>query len=262
MAEELRDIEPLRPLLEKRPLALVSDIDGTLAPIVPHPEDASVTLRARTAIQGLIRLGVKVAFVTGRPLDTARRMAGIQKAYYAANHGLDVWVEGQVETSAKVLPYVSWARQVLAEIGEIASPGVVIEDKGAILAFHYRLAPDDTAALGAILAAVNRSAAAKHFSIQEGRKVLELRPPLEVNKGTAACDLVTRMGAAAVVGMGDDLTDIQMFEGIRGLRVPGVLIGVWNLELPEVVEAADYFVRGVEGVEWMLEEMAKAMSGE
>jgi trehalose 6-phosphate phosphatase len=222
MAEELRDIAPLRPLLEKRPLALVSDIDGTLAPIVSHPDNASVTPRSRAAIQRLIERGVKVAFVTGRPLDTARRMTGIEDAIYAANHGLDVWVDGHVETPEQVFPYVAWARSVLAEIGDVKSPGVIIEDKGAILAFHYRLAPDDGAALGAILAAINRSETAKHFSIQEGRKVLELRPPLEINKGTAARAQVQRMGAAAVIGMGDDLTDIQMFDGIRGLKA-------WNV---------------------------------
>jgi trehalose 6-phosphate phosphatase len=257
MAEELRDIEPLRPLLEHRPLALLSDIDGTLAPIVPHPDDAHVTTRARAAILALIEGGVRVAFVTGRPLDTARRMVDIPEAYYAANHGLDVWADGREETPEEVRPYVGWAREVLREIEPIDVSGVVVEDKGAILAFHYRRADVEVDALAAIRSAIASSETARHFQVQEGRKVYELRPPMEINKGTAARSLAERMGAKAVLAMGDDVTDLQMFEAVRAMQAPSVVIGVWNEESPEVVESADYFVRGVPGVEWLLEKLVR-----
>lgn len=261
MAEELRDIAPLRSLLEHRPLALLSDIDGTLAPIVSRPEDASITPRARKAILQLIDAGVRVAFVTGRSPAMARRMAGIEEAFYATNHGLEVWVpEGGIETPEEVRPYVGWARDVLGEIGgAVDAQGVVIEDKGAILAFHYRLAEDDAAALAAIKAAIARSESARHFSVQEGRKVFELRPPLLVNKGTAARMLAARLGAGSVLTMGDDTTDFEMFDGVRSLGVPNAIVGVWNAEEPEVVERADYFVRGVVGVEWLLGELVRAL---
>lgn len=258
MGEELRDVEPLRPLLEHRPLALLSDIDGTLAPIVPHPEDAAVTARAREALRALIGRGVKVALVTGRPLDVARRMVGIEEAYYAANHGLDMWIEGREETPEAVRPYVAWARELLREVGTVDWPGVVVEDKGAIVAYHYRRSEDEAGALAAIKAAVGRSEAARHFRVQEGRKVYELRPPLEINKGTAARLLVGRMGARAVLAMGDDITDVHMFEVVRALPVPSVVVGVWNEESPEVAAGTEYFVRGVEGVEWLLGEMVKS----
>ena len=71
MAEELRDIEPLRPLLERKPFAILSDIDGTLAPIVPNPEDARISVRAREALLALIEEGVRVGFITGRALEKA-----------------------------------------------------------------------------------------------------------------------------------------------------------------------------------------------
>ncbi len=263
MAEELRDIAPLRPLLEHRPLALLSDIDGTIAPIVPLPDDSAVTPRAREAILRLIDGGVRVAFVTGRPLETARRMVGIEEAYYATNHGLDVWAPGVGrETPVEVRPYVHWARDVLREIGGIDAEGVVIEDKGAILAFHYRMAPDAEVALTAIKSAILRSEASEHFAVQEGRKVYELRPPLLINKGTAAQMLVTRMGAASVLTMGDDITDFEMFEGVRTLGLPHAVVGVWNAEEPEVAERADYFVHGVVGVEWMLGELVRIVNSE
>jgi len=262
MAEELRDITPLRPLLEHRPFALLSDIDGTLAPIVPHPEDGAVTPRAREALLLLIDAGVRVAFISGRPLDAARQMTGIEEAHYATNHGLDVWVpESGRETPVEVQPYIEWAREVLTEIGVIDDEGVVIEDKGAILAFHYRLARNPDFALAAIKSAVAKSETAKKFRVQEGRKVFELRPPLMINKGTAAQMLVTRMGAASVLTMGDDVTDFEMFEGVRTIGLPSAVVGVWNAEEPEVVNRADYFVRGVAGVEWLLGELVVVTRG-
>ena len=259
MTEELREIAPLLPLLEHRPLVLLSDIDGTLAAIVPHPEDARVTPRARECLHSLIEAGVRVAFVTGRPLEVARRMVGIEGPWFAANHGLDLFVEGRRETPEEVRPYVSWARDVLREIGTIDFPGVLIEDKGAILAFHYRRSDDEGGALAAIKLAVARSEAARRFRVQEGRKVYELRPPLAIDKGTAARSLAERMGAAAVLAMGDDVTDLRMFEEVRGMALPGAVIGVWNEEAPEVVESADWFVRGVTGVEWLLGELVGAI---
>jgi trehalose 6-phosphate phosphatase len=89
--------------------------------------------------------------------------------------------------------------------------------------------------------------------------VYELRPPLQIDKGTAARSLAERMGAKAILALGDDVTDLQMFEAVRAMTVPSVVIGVWNEESPEVAESADYFVRGVPGVEWLLEELVRVM---
>jgi trehalose 6-phosphate phosphatase len=139
---------------------------------------------------------------------------------------------------------------------------VVVEDKGEILAFHYRRADVEADALAAIRSAIASSETAKHFAVQEGRKVYELRPPLQINKGTAARELAERMGAKAVLAMGDDVTDLLMFEAVRAMPVPSVVVGVWNEEWPEVVESGDYFVRGVPGVEWLLDEMVRIVKSE
>jgi trehalose 6-phosphate phosphatase len=263
LAEELRSIEPLRPLLALTPLAILSDIDGTVAPIVPYPEDARITNRARAALRELINRGVSVAFVTGRALEMARAMVDVPEADFAANHGLNIHVDGETHTPENVRPYVRRAQDVLLEIGEIDVPGVIVEDKGPVIAFHYRLAASEAQALAAIRAALKASSAAESFRIQEGRKVLELRPPLEVDKGTAVADLVDRMGASAVLVLGDDATDMDMFRGQRELSALGTRgagIAVWSPEIsPAVLQATDYFVRGVNGVEWLMEEILKAL---
>jgi trehalose 6-phosphate phosphatase len=263
MAEELRDIEPLRPLLSGKPFAIFTDIDGTLAPIVPNPEDARISPRARDALCELIGQGVRVAFITGRALEKARSMVDIPEAYFAANHGLQIAISGDTSTPEELRFYVEWARQVIYDASDWNLPGVTIEDKGPIVAFHYRRANSEEEARTAIRAAVAASEAAAHFRVQEGRKVIELRPPLAIDKGTAVETLVRQIGAKAVLAIGDDATDLDMFRGVRDLRkagIPGASVAVLSDEAePLVLESTDYFVRSVEGVEWLLEELAKAL---
>lgn len=265
MATELHNIEPLRPLLEHRPLGVLSDIDGTVAPIVANPEDARISERARELLGLLMEEGVKVAFVTGRALEKAREIVGFPDVYFAANHGLNIFSNGTIETPESVRPYVGWAGDVLKDLAAIDVPGVIVEDKGPVIAFHYRKAESESQAVAAIRAAIKASHAAQAFRVQEGRKVLELRPPLSIDKGTAVDTLAKRMEVASVICMGDDATDMDMFSGVERLKVRGIpaaSIAVWSPEIPDVVlEHTDYMVRGVEGTEWLLGEVLKAIRG-
>ena len=263
MAAELRDIEPLRSLLACEPLGIVSDIDGTLAPIVPNPDDAAISARCRALLHALMAKGVRVALISGRSLEKARAMAGLPGALLAANHGLEVWVDGQAETPEAVREYWQRARNVVREVAGMHIPGVTAEDKGPVLAFHYRQAGTRADAREAILQALRASPSARDFRVHEGRKVIELRPPLAIDKGTALADLVARMGARAVLCLGDDATDVDMFRRVAGLRrdgTPGVNVAVYSAEAsPLVLEGADYWVRGVPGVEWLLGELVTAL---
>ncbi len=261
MAVELRDIGPLRPLLAAKALAVLSDIDGTLAPIVANPEDARITGRAHAALARLIERGVGVGLITGRDLDKALEMTRLPGARIAANHGLTVYADGEINTPDEVIPFIAGARDVLAEIGAIDAPGVFTEDKGPIIAFHYRNAADEESAVRAIHAAIEKSASASLFRVQKGRKVIELRPPLAIDKGTAARDLIRATGAAAVICMGDDATDIDMFQAVRASGIRSAIIAMANDEESGVMEEADYFVPGVEGVGWLLEEILRALPG-
>jgi trehalose 6-phosphate phosphatase len=263
MAEELRDIEPLGSLLGCQPLGIVSDIDGTLAPIVDDPDAAAISPHCRALLQALMAAGVRVALVSGRSLEKARAMAGLPGAVLAANHGLDIWVDGQVETPGDVREYVQRAKTVLQELGRLNVPGMTVEDKGPVLAFHYRRSKAEADARQAILEALRASPSALAFRIQEGRKVIELRPPLAIDKGTALALLVSRMGARGVLCLGDDTTDVDMFRGVAQLRrggMPAVNVAVHSPEIsPLVLETADYWVRGVAGVEWLLAEIITAL---
>src|SRR5213593_2977135 len=113
MAILLRDIEPLRPLLENAPLGLISDIDGTIAPIVADPEGARATDICVQALRRLIQRGVRVVLVTGRTLEMARSMVPVEGASFAANHGLDLWLDGDVETPPGIDDFVALAGRVI-----------------------------------------------------------------------------------------------------------------------------------------------------
>src|SRR3972149_5848506 len=154
MPRELRDIEPLRRLLGYTPLGLISDIDGTLSPIVPDPDSARVTDLCLQRLGELVQRGVRVALVTGRTLEKARAMAPLDGVAFAANHGLDLWVDGRRETPPDVREYVPLAGRVLHEMGNPEVQGLTVEQKGPGLAFHYRNSADRSAARRAILAAI------------------------------------------------------------------------------------------------------------
>ena len=262
-AVALTDIEPLRPLLVRRPLGLFSDIDGTLSPIVARPEDAKVTPRCRELLASLVRSGVQVALITGRPLGVARSMVGIEAATYAANHGLEFWIDGSMEAVEGVAEYTGLVDQVLDEAGDLQAAGVQVELKGPGVAFHYRRVGDIEAARSAILRAIESWTAVERFTVLEGRKVFELRPRIEANKGTAARLLAQRLGVKGILCVGDDRTDVDMFQAVSALREEGGegrSIAVLSPEVaPDLLDAADYTVDGVGGVEWLLAEVLKVL---
>ena len=263
MAQILRNIDPILPVLERRPLGIFSDIDGTLAPIVARPEKARVSPRNRELLEELVGVGVRVTLITGRTLEAAQGMTSVEGLAFAAIHGLETSVGGETEPAAGVELYVEAARSVLRDVAGLKVDGLIVEDKGPIVAFHYRNALNEWAARAGILDAIGHSAAAERFVIQEGRKVVELRPPLEVNKGTAVTDLAARLGVASLICMGDDVTDLDMFAAGTRLRdggMPAALVAVRSPEVArEVMDAADYTVDGVGGVEWLLGELLSAL---
>jgi len=221
------------------PLLLASDLDGTLAPIVPRPEDARVpppTLAALERLAGVAR----VAVVTGRDLATARALVPVPNAEFVASHGH----EASFKAPALGAPAVDDdSLQALARaIGErFAGTALRVERKARSVAFHYRADPSLAAPLREALADVPEG-----FRLQPGRLVVEVLPA-GAGKGAAVDALVERFRPGSVLVLGDDLTDVAMFEAARTVRgggLPALTIAVeGGAETPpEVVAAADAVV--------------------
>src|SRR6185312_15335912 len=128
------------------PLLLLLDIDGTLSPIAPRPEQAMVPIETRRILQELTALdSVHVVFVTGRGANDGRRIAGVDAAWVIGNHGMEVARPGEApHARPDVAPFeatIATAAERIAGLIEGRNwPGVFVENKRLTLSVHYRLA--------------------------------------------------------------------------------------------------------------------------
>jgi trehalose 6-phosphate phosphatase len=261
------ELEQLLEPLRGRPqaTAVVCDIDGTLAPIVARPEDAAVPARGREVLRRLAKRFALVACLSGRRAAVAREIVGIQELVYIGNHGLEVLEPGAAaahpDPRLERAPERVRAFAEAALTDELRALGVRLEDKDAIWALHYRGAPDEDAAHAA-LEGVAREARSAGLVPHWGRLVLEIRPPVAADKGTAITALVERAGLSQALFGGDDTTDLDAFRALRALRESGRLetalcVGIRSPEGPAAIVAeADVIAEGTEGFVELLERLA------
>ena len=213
--------------------AVLLDVDGVLAPIVPRPEHARVPDETR---RELVRLAARyrlVACVSGRPSSQVAELVGVEGVEIVGEHGLELAPEAE-----------AWAEKVQAFARGVDWPA---EEKALSVSFHFRRS-DDEAAARAYLIHVADAAAAAGLVPRWGRMVLEVRPPVDADKGTAVRALVARAGVTRALYAGDDTTDLDAFAGLDGLEL-GVRVAVDSGEAPPgLVEAADVVVAGPDGV--------------
>ena len=213
--------------------AVVLDVDGTLAPIVDRPEDARVPEETRRELERLAGRYALVACVSGRAGGDAARVVGAAGVQYVGAHGLELDPEAP-----------AWRERLVRFAGTVDWP---LEDKGVTLTFHYRTAPDREAAR-AFLEGVAERARDAGIDARFGRMVLELRPPLATDKGTAVRRLVDARGLTRALYAGDDTTDLDAFRAVRALEL-GVTVAVASAEMPPALAAAaDVVVQGPAGV--------------
>ena len=239
--------EALRPLTRApERAAIFLDVDGTLAPIVERAGDARVPAESVELLRRLARRYGGAACVSGRAAADARRLVGIDDIAYAGSHGAELLLPGEAE--ATVLPAFTEHADHVHRFVASRDHGLRVEDKGPIVALHWRGAADEDAA-EARARAIARQAEDEGLLTHGGRKVLEIRPPVEVHKGQAVEELVRRFGARSALYAGDDVTDLDAFAALRRLDLEAaVCVGVASDEGPrEIVDRADLVVDGPEG---------------
>lgn len=265
-AETLR--ESLRPLTDDpERAAIFCDIDGTLAPIVRRPEEAHVRGEVSLLLSRLGRRYGCVACVSGRPVAEARRLVGVGSIAYAGAHGAELLHAGE-KKSTLAPAFASWEPRVRRfvnareSVRELRLLRIRIEDKGPIKAFHWRGAPDEAAA-ESWLGNVAQEAETEGFATHWGRKVLEIRPPVPIDKGQAVRTLIEETKVRSALFAGDDVTDLDAFDALDALRAEGALdaavrVGVRSAEgPPAIVERAEVIVDGVRGMVDVLAALAE-----
>ncbi|MFC5800914.1 trehalose-phosphatase [Streptomyces formicae] len=246
----------LAAILERpRETVVALDFDGTLAEIVPDPEQARAHPGAVPAIAALAPRVASVAVLTGRPAGVAVRyggfagVPGLEHLVVLGHYGAEHWdaVSGTVHAPAPH-PGVAAVRAELPGFLDSlgAWEGIWIEEKGRAVAVHTRRASDPQAAFEALREPVAGLAARHGLIVEPGRLVLELRPP-GVDKGVALLEYVREHQAAAVLYAGDDLGDLAAYAAVEKLRsdgVPGLLLCSGSADVPELAERADVLLPG------------------
>jgi trehalose 6-phosphate phosphatase len=187
-----------------RPL-LAFDFDGTLAPIVAHPDDARVT---RSVSERLAQLSVlrPVAIITGRAVEDVRPRLGFEPKYIVGNHGAE---DPESDARIEMAALGGFRRRLVESEETLRSAGVTVEDKGYSVALHYRLAPDRAAAQRCIEALLRDLDPGLHFF--GGHCIANVAVAGAPDKGDAVARLVARSGSDAAIFVGDDVNDEAVF---------------------------------------------------
>ena len=207
---------------------LLLDVDGTLAPIVARPEAARVPDATREILRRLVSRYGLVACVSGRPGSEAERIVGVDGIRYVGEHGL--------ELEPRAAAWATRLEKFAAKVPWPAEPG-----KRLTLSFHYRTAANPEAAR-VLLEDVAASALAAGLRPRWGRMVLEVRPPIDADKGTAVRQVLGDAQLARALYAGDDTTDLDAFRALDGLEL-AVRVAIASEEGPsDLGEAADLVV--------------------
>ncbi|HEX8939457.1 MAG TPA: trehalose-phosphatase [Candidatus Limnocylindrales bacterium] len=270
------------------PLVVVSDFDGTLAGISPDPMAATIEPLGQRALRRLARIAaarperLRLVVLSGRTaLDVAGRVR-VGGVRYLGNHGLEggLLVRGgraerlRIELDEWLEPYVGPCRRIGEAVRDrVREPWLFVEPKGPLVAFHYRTAPDPTAARAEILAAIAAAEAdptlPPHGLVRiEGRRVIELKPADAGGKGAAVERVLERLRPGAIMVLGDDRSDAEAFRVVAAARAAGRPVGL-NVAVqagpetpPEVAESADVVLAAPPETARLLAALARLLEAE
>jgi trehalose-phosphatase len=248
-------------LAEGQP-AFFLDYDGTLTPIVARPEQAVLSAAMRRTLEKLARQST-VAIVSGRGLADVRQRVGLDNLVYAGSHGFEI--EGpdrerlRSEKGTEALPALEAAEKQLRErLADIE--GAQVERKKFSIAIHYRnVAPAQTDIVARIVDEIRQGQ--EGLRKGQGKKVFELQPDVEWDKGHAVRWLMKRLELDPTrvrpIYIGDDVTDEDAFRALPGL---GRGIKVYGGE--ERYTYADYGLTSPDDVQRFLDELTAAIEGD
>jgi trehalose-phosphatase len=223
-------------------LFLLLDYDGTLTPIVARPELAVCPPEVKSLLEKLRDSSrSQVAIISGRALEDLKEKVGVSGITYVGNHGLEMENPAGVHRK-KLSPQ---RQEELSRVGKDLGarlnriPGITFEDKGPILAVHYRNAPRESGRLVQIAVEEVLAGYPDRWQISTGKKIFEIRPRIEFDKGKTIRELLNLSSGARPfpVCLGDDRSDEAAFAAIRGRGI-AVFVG------PEPASsAAPFFLR-------------------
>ncbi|MBI1977926.1 MAG: trehalose-phosphatase [Candidatus Omnitrophica bacterium] len=235
-------------LVSRRDPVVFLDYDGTLTPIVRHPSLAKLSASRRETLRAFAQTkGLRTAIVSGRSLAEVKSLVGVPGVIYAGNHGLEFEGPRTRFVHPKAATIQKQLKGLARKLGQALEPfsGIFVEDKGLTLSVHYReLSETQTKRAKKLFRHVLKPySGSSQVVVTQGKKVWEVRPSTDWNKGTLILWLLARAIAASSksklpIYIGDDRTDEDAF---KALKDKGIGIKVTNR--PDHSSGAAYFLR-------------------
>lgn len=233
--------------------------------MVDHPDDAAALPESVEAIVRLIPLVGRVALVSGRPVADLRSRIEVDGLLYSGLYGLEHAIgAGEIGVDPKAAAWIpevamvteaaiEWAASADAELD-----GIVIEGKGLSVTLHYRMTADHALAHEVVADWARGEAARTGMRVIFGKLNVELVPPIDSDKGSAADELIAGMDSCLYIG--DDCGDLPAFDAIRRWGRDSLVLAVQSSELPaDVGEKADAIIGGPQGVARLLGQVAESL---
>lgn len=240
---------------------LILDFDGVLSPIIEDPGASRMPDRVTAILARLAgRLGL-LAVTSGRPAEFLEDRVRVPGVPLLGSYGIEQSRDGarQLDPAAR-----EWLGQV-REAGRMLdgllarSPGIRLEHKPASVAVHWRQAPDHATAAREVRRVTTRVAAELGLRLEPGKLVEELRPPIDVDKGSAVRALLSAEGPTASAYAGDDLGDIPALRAVREAGGYALIVEHGAETDSRLLDLADEIYHGTEGFATWLAELARAL---
>lgn len=236
---------------------LFLDFDGTLSEIVDVPDDAKF-YKNNGAILKELSTYFPITIVSGRSVESLLQRIDIPSLQFVGNHGMEILKDGEIVLPSAAKPFLENVANAYQSLKiKISDEKVFLENKKITISVHYRNVADPELTKKELTPIVEKIAKDNELDVFAGRMIFELRPPIEIHKGTAFEELVKSEKMTAAMMIGDDVTDTHAFIAARKLRLANEcdafsLAVIDEETAPEVIEKADYTLEGVEGANQFL----------
>jgi trehalose 6-phosphate phosphatase len=227
---------------------LVLDFDGVLSPIIEDPTLSAIPERVAATLARLATgLGL-LAVLSGRPVEFLADRVRVTGVRLLGSYGIEQISDGVRRIDPEARNWLGPVREASRALRDLlaAWPGIRVEEKPVSVAVHWRQAADRAAAAGEVRRATERLAAETGLRLEPGKLVEELRPPLDVDKGSAVCALMAGQKLTAIAYAGDDLGDIPALLAVREAGGYALVVDHGSETDPGLLDLADQTFDGTE----------------
>ena len=250
------NLEEFNEFKEDNKSTILIDIDGTISKITPKPEEAVVTKSMRNELIKLREKFPMVGVISGRSVKNAMAMVDVDGLLYIGNHGMEYLKNGKISIDLEAQKYLEDIKNISRELesSDLSQVnGIIFEDKGICFSIHYRECESQETVRKEILEVIDNTDKGD-LKVTEGRKIVEIKPPVSRDKGFIIQKIVENYNLKRVIYLGDDITDFDAFTKLRGLgknnNIQTASVLVLSSEIPDYLKnSSSFYVKSVDEVQ-------------